>query len=209
MTNSDISLSFSPIRTLNGLAQADVVAKAHGWGLKVDPLDREQYERLKGGFRRYRDLLICKCLRGTGLRIAELMRLQPEQIVRDGADVAILIKRGKTFPPVWETQFLPPQLAMELQDYVRGNHCLPGEQIFKVTTRQVQRSFAEAGRAAIGRDVHPHEMRHLYIKTLLEAGLPVEVAAKMVGHKDPRTTFRVYYNLTAQQRAEITKRMPM
>lgn len=175
--------------------------------IKVDPLDLDQYERLKDGFTKNRDLLVCKSLRGTGFRIAELMRITPDHIVREGPLTALLVKRGKTFPPVWERQYVHPQLALELDEYIRGNARPRGQVIFNITVRTIERAFAEAGQRSLGRPVHPHEMRHLYIKSLIEAGLPVEAVAKMVGHKDYRTTFKVYYDLTAAQRAQISMSM--
>ena len=50
-----------------------------------------------------------------------------------------------------------------------------------------------------GRPVHPHELRHLYVKTLIDGVIPVVVASKLVGHSDSRTTERWYYDLTAEQ----------
>ena len=60
----------------------------------------------------------------------------------------------------------------------------------------------------IGRPVHPHELRHLYVKTLIDGGVPVLAASKLVGHSDTKTTERWYYDLTAEQRRAIQERMP-
>ena len=72
--------------------------------------------------------------------------------------------------------------------------------MFPITDRQVRYVFAAAGKRGIGRPVHPHELRHLYVKTLIDGGVPVLAASKMVGHSDTKTTERWYYDLTAEQR---------
>ena len=174
-----------------------------------DVLSQEEYELLKQGMTRVRDLLICKMLRGTGLRINELMRLQPEQVKVNGPEVSVMIRRSKRPQAVWEYVPIQPTLGVELVDWIKGNAIRPGAKVFAVSDRQVRRVFAEAGRRGIGRPVHPHELRGLYIKTMLDGGLPVAVAAKMVGHADVRTTMKHYYELTAAQRREIQRRIPV
>ncbi len=80
--------------------------------------------------------------------------------------------------------------------------------MFPITDRQVRYVFAATGRKGIGRPVHPHELRHLYVKTLIDGGVPVLAASKLVGHSDTKTTERWYYDLTGEQRRAIQERMP-
>ncbi len=75
------------------------------------------------------------------------------------------------------------------------------------TDRQVRYVFAATGRRGIGRPVHAHELRHLYVKTLIDGGVPVLAASKLVGHSDTRTTERWYYDLTTKQRRAIQERL--
>lgn len=80
--------------------------------------------------------------------------------------------------------------------------------MFSITDRQVRYVFAAVGERGIGRPVHPHELRHLYVATLINGGVPVVAASKLVGHSDSKTTERWYYDLTAEQRRAIQERMP-
>jgi integrase len=123
--------------------------------------------------------------------------------------VSILIQRKKKRRRSWEALPLQPELAVELRDYIRGNSVKPGERVFPIGDRQVRNIFYQAGLSAIGRRVHPHEFRHLYIKSLIDEGIPVAVASKMVGHASVETTMGHYYELTEAQRAEVQRRVPV
>lgn len=189
----------------------DAIVTPDGAPLASEVLSQEEYQALKGGFSKRRDLLVCKVLRGTGLRIAEVLRLTPEIVGQDGPSAYVLAKRGKKKKGqrTWTRVTLPPELGIELRDWIRGQGVQPGQRVFAVTARQVRNAFAKAGLASIGRSVHPHELRALYIKYLVDNRVPVEAAAKLVGHNDVRTTMEHYYDLTRDQREAIQRRIPV
>lgn len=175
-------------------------------------LTQEDYERVKQALTSWRDVLLLQLLRGTGLRISEVLRLTPDGLREDGPYRYLLVRRGKRPRKKggeWERVYLHPTLGVALFDYVRGLRIKPGERIFSITARTVRNIFYRAGKQAIGRRISPHEFRGLYIKTLIDGGLPVEATAKMVGHADPRTTQKWYYELTREQRWEIQRRIPI
>lgn len=179
-----------------------------------DPFTQEEYVLLRSALERYRDILLIKCLRATGLRIAEMLSITPEQIEENGPDTYLLIRRGKKrtttgVMPKWEKVYLPRELGLELRQFMHGNRLASGQPIWGVKARQVRNILAAAGLKAIGRRIHPHEFRHLYIKTLIDAGLPAEAAAKMVGHASSKTTEEYYYRLTAGQQRDIQQRIPV
>ena len=177
-----------------------------------EAISQREYQLLKGAMGSWRNILILKTLRATGLRISEVLRLTPIHLkVGHEIDFYLLIQRGKKIgkAAVFEPVYLPPELGVELNDYIKGLRLSPGDKIFPITPRQVERIFAAAGLKALGRKVHPHELRGLYIKTLIDGGLPVAVASKMVGHNSEQTTLKWYYKLTSEQRWEIQKRIPV
>ena len=180
-----------------------------------EPLTQADYELLKGAFRCYRDLLLCKLLRGTGVRVSELLRITPEYVGDDGPHTYILVQRGKKQGTttggnkLYERVYLHPQLALELKDFIKGSGTPRGGVVFHIGLRQTENIMNTAGLAALGRTVHPHQFRHLYVKTLLDGGVPAPAAAKMVGHTDSRTTEKWYYELSRQQRWEIQRRIPV
>ncbi len=175
-----------------------------------DPLDQRQYEAFRACLPTWRDVLIAKTLRSTGLRVMEFLRLEGRHYTLSGPDFSLLVRRSKrrARQGEYERVYLPPGLGVELRDYVTGNRIAAQERVFSITDRQVRYVFAAAGKRGIGRPVHPHELRHLYVKTLIDGGVPVLAASKLVGHSDTKTTERWYYDLTAEQRRGIQERMP-
>ncbi len=176
-----------------------------------DPLDQPMYEAFKACLPTWRDVLIAKTLRSTGVRVMEGLRLEGRHYDLSGPYFWILVQRSKRrakHKGEYERVYLPPGLGVELRDYIAGNRIAPDERVFPITDRQVRYVFAAAGKRGIGRPVHPHELRHLYVKTLIDGGVPVLAASKLVGHSDTKTTERWYYDLTAEQRRGIQERMP-
>lgn len=179
-----------------------------------DPLTQEDYERIKQGFRLYRDLLLCKFLRGTGLRLAEALRVTPEHIEHAGLYTTVLVKRGKQRTKggrkdKWEPLPLHPELAVEVRSYIQGNGVKSGDKVFGITPRRFQQVMEEVSLRQLGHKVHPHQLRGLFVKTFMDRGLSVEITAKLVGHEDPRTTQKHYYELTQQQRWELMRQTPV
>ncbi len=178
--------------------------------VKPDPLTQADYEAIKAELGTVRDQLLVKIMRGTGLRVGEVLALTAGALFENGPIRGVYVLRGKKRgEPVYERVFLQPELAVGLFDYVKGQGTRQDARIFPLTDRRVRDITYQAGERAIGRRVRPHEFRALYIKTLIDGGLPVEAAAKMVGHTDTRTTLKHYYELTGPERAEITRRIPV
>jgi integrase len=196
------------------LARVETVGGISPFEVAEDPLTQRDYELMKAAMPKWRDLLILKCLRSTGVRINELLSITPQHVRSDGVGIEFLIKRGKKrhkdgAQVIYEPMPLPPELAVEVLAWVKGNGYRATQKIFPITDRQVRNVFAAAGLSAIGRRVHPHELRGLYIKWLMDAGLNVSAAAKMVGHEDVRTTQKHYYKLSADDRRRIQSEIPV
>ena len=190
--------------------QAPILRIAEG-EITQDPLDQRQYEAFRACLPTWRDVLIAKTLRATGLRVMELLRLERRHYDVSGPEFSILVRRNKRrikHKGEYARVYLPPGLGVELRDYINGNRIAPENRVFPITDRRVRYVFAAAGRKGNGRPAHPHELRHLYVKTLIDGGVPVLAASKLVGHSDTKTTERWYYDLTAEQRRAIQERMP-
>jgi len=176
-------------------------------------LDQAQYERFKAALPTWRDMLMAMMLRGTGLRVMELLRLERRHYEVEGPEYAVVVKRSKkrqqrVKAPAYERIYLPPQLGVEMRHYILGQHLAADNRVFQVGDRWLRRVFWKAGDKALGRPVHPHEMRHLFLQTLVSGGVPIEAAAKLMGHDDVRTTREWYYDLTRDQRRQIGERIP-
>lgn len=82
-----------------------------------------------------------------------------------------LILNGDKYPA-------PPRVAKNLGLSTRTNVTDPA---------YVYRVFEKLG-ARIGNAVHPHQMRHTGITTLLDAGVPVDIVRNLAGHTSVATT---------------------
>ncbi len=179
-----------------------------------DPLSQGDYEAIKQVMASwpwaYPHLVFCKMLRGTGLRLAEVLRLTPAHVQRDGPRVLLLIKRGKKRgKTMWERMPVNPELGADLLNFIAGRGVKPGEKVFPFGPLAFQRAFSKAGAEALGRRVHPHQLRHLYGTDLIDGGVPIEVVSKMLGHSDVRTTLKWYYDLSREKRHAINLRVPV
>lgn len=179
--------------------------------VKAQPLTQREYEALRDAMPTTRDQLIAKVLRGTGWRIGEILRCPVEGLGFNGPEAGLYLSRSKkrTVKRKYELVPLPPGLGVLLRDYTKGLGKRPGDPIFDVSVRQVERVFVTAGIRALGRRVHPHELRGVYATFLIDNGVPVAVVANLLGHADIKTTLEHYHKLNAEKIAEIQRRIPV
>ncbi len=127
--------------------------------ISQDPLDQQQYEAFKACLPTWRDVLIAKTLRSTGVRVMEGLRLEGRHYDLSGPDFWILVQRSKRrakHKGEYERVYLPPGLGVELRDYIAGNRISPDERVFPISDRRVPYVFAATGRTGVGRRVHPN-----------------------------------------------------
>ncbi len=175
-----------------------------------DTLTQPEYEAFRDALTNWRDRLICMVLRNTGLRINEVLGLEVRYCVLDGPQSIIYVqrskKRGRT---LWEPIYINPGLGVQLKDYIKGRFLGLTALVFDIRIRGLRYSFAKAGMIALGRPVQPKEFRAFFVQTMVDGGVPMEVASKMVGHEDIRTTQAHYYTLTAERRRVIGEGIPV
>lgn len=207
-------------KSLNGNEQGSSEVREHDVPARTFedlPLSQQEYEALKGGFLTRRDLLICKCLRATGLRLSEVLRWRVQDFEHQGPDLYVWVQRGKKAgKPKWEAVAVKRELAIEIADWCRANTHAKTDPVFQgrypgnpVTRVQVWSAFRDAGVRTIGRPVHPHQLRSLYISHAIEAGVAVPVVSKQVGHASERTTQAHYHKRTLEQRRTFAEQVPV
>jgi integrase len=199
--------------TMPNIIKADPAAPdVTGMVVNQGGIDEADYQALKGHLRDYRYVLIAKLLRCTGVPISELLRLTPLHLEKSGPSYSLLIRRGKQSckrDPSFDQVFLPPELGLELDGFIKGNGIKPGQYIFKgqkegqhLCRRSVVHAFNEASER-LGVRITPHSLRHLYSTSLIDKGMPTGVVAKLLGHADERTVLAWYYGLTREKRRLI------
>jgi len=162
--------------------------------------------------RGHRDRTMLEVLYATGLRVSELVDLQPGQVSLTQGLVRVMGKGGKErLVPLgeeaitWLADFLrgPRQdlLGGRLSDYLfptgRSDHM----------TRQafwqlIKRYALEAG---IHKELSPHTLRHAFATHLLNHGADLRVVQMLLGHSDLSTT-QIYTHVARERLKQLHAR---
>ncbi len=139
-----------------------------------------------------RDRSIVELLYGTGLRNAELVGLDINDIKGDYIRVTGKGGRERITPMSRNSRIaLDRYLAVRCELMRSG----PTEALFlsrngrRITTRDIARRVKKVFvRVGSGIDVHPHQLRHSFATHLLDRGAELRVIQELLGHSVPTTT---------------------
>ena len=174
-------------------------------------IDTAQYERFiaeigapRRGYatiNRERNVLICKMLFYTGLRISELCALDRDTIRNRQFTVV-----GKSKDP--RPCFITKEIERDIEHYLSlrtdDNPALfiANETGERVTPTNVQRVFRRVARSTGMVKVTPHTMRHSFATRMLEDGVDIRYVAAFLGHQSLNTTKR-YTHVRDYKMAQI------
>lgn len=174
--------------------------------LEVDQAARLM-QHVPGNPLEVRDLAMWELIYSCGLRVSELVGLNPEALDLRAAEVRVLGKgRKERVLPVgapavdavqrWlaeRVRFAKPEsVALFLNQ--RGG---------RLTTRQIQiRLKAWAQRLGMDSSLHPHMLRHSFASHLLESSGDLRAVQELLGHSNIRTT-QIYTHLDFQHLAKV------
>ena len=155
-----------------------------------------------------RDAAILELLYGCGLRVAELVSLDLDD-VRSVTDLLRVVGKGNKERDVP----LGPPARCAIERYLvlraelkpsRGESALfVNARGGRLSDRSIRRVVKRAGLlAAVLKDLHPHALRHSFATHLLEGGADLRAIQEMLGHSSLATTQR-YTHLTIEQLLEI------
>ncbi|MGG1637188.1 tyrosine-type recombinase/integrase [Paenibacillus sp. NRS-1760] len=99
------------------------------------------------------------------------------------------------------------ELMIKLDEYLHdGNFIFCNENGYPLNQsfilRRMKRLLSIAG---ITKEVTPHSFRHTHISMLTEAGVPLPIIMKRVGHDDPKTTIRIYTHVTQKMQQKTVE----
>ena len=178
-----------------------------------DTLTQPEYEAFRDALKNWRDRLICMVLRNTGLRLNEVLGLQVRfcslPTLENPASVLLIKRSKKRTEARYEPLYINPSLGVQLRDFIKGNFLKPADLVFNIKARGLRTAFEKAGITALGRPVQPKEFRAFFVQTMVDGGVPMAMASKMVGHDDIRTTQKHYYKLSAVKRQVIGEGIPV
>jgi integrase/recombinase XerC len=166
-------------------------------GLAYDDVKRLLVEGPRGK-RGRRDTVILELLYGAGLRVAELVALDWEDIdleerwirVRGKGDKERLVPMGR-----YAVQAL---LAWREELGASTGPLFPGQGGGRMTVRTAHRVVTKLARSVGLSGVTPHVLRHSFATHMLERGANLRVLQELLGHESLVTTQR-YLKITTDQ----------
>jgi integrase/recombinase XerC len=134
-----------------------------------------------------RDCALVITLLGTGLRVAELCNVEGRDIHMSPKKGELTVREGKGA----KHRVVPLNVSVRAA-LSRLPACQPTERRFQgqrgpLTRTGAHRIVAGYGKA-IGVDLGCHTLRHTHAKRLVDAGVPLHVVARILGHESTKTT---------------------
>jgi len=180
------------------------------------PLDVDQVSRLLDNKETnepvlIRDMAMMELMYSSGLRLAELVSLNVDDIDFNEGTLPVTGKGSKTrVLPVgrYAIQSIKRWLAVreELCDTSQQSALFVSKRGRRISERNVQERFRLWGvRQAIDSHVHPHRLRHSFASHLLESSGDLRAVQELLGHSDISTT-QIYTHLDFQHLAEVYDR---
>ena len=154
-----------------------------------------------------RDLAMLELMYSSGLRLAELVSLNVDDIDLKEGIVPVTGKGSKTrVLPVGKRALESLKLWLS----VRNNLCASSQQALfvsqrgqRIAERTVQQRFKQWGiKQAIDSHIHPHRLRHSFASHLLESSGDLRAVQELLGHSDISTT-QIYTHLDFQHLAKV------
>ena len=177
--------------------------------LDVDEINRLLTEGPQNPLK-LRDHAMMELMYSSGLRLAEIVNLDINDIDLPQAQVLVVGKGNKS-------RYLPigTVACKALQRWLdaRPNIVAENEQAvfvnnrgLRLSPRAVQQRMAQLGREqGMEKHVHPHMLRHSFASHLLESSGDLRAVQEMLGHADISTT-QVYTHLDFQHLAQVYDR---
>lgn len=141
----------------------------------------------------------------TGCRIGEVVNLNREDVNSSARSVIVKGKGDKE-----REVYFSIRCSLWLQKYIeeRKDHdvCLfiterrPKKRMSIEIIRYIIKRISI--RAAINKEIHPHQLRHSYATHMLNNGAPIEVIQSLLGHEKSETT-KIYAQLSGKLRQDF------
>ena len=149
--------------------------------------------RVDQGFEDHRDLLILEFFYGTGMRLAELIQLQENQIDTKGNTVKVLGKRNKErvipFPANF-VSLIDAYRNLKKREVGICNHSFffvtqKGKPLYPMMVYRIVKKYLGT---AIAEKKSPHVLRHTYATHLLNKGAEINAVKDLLGHSSLAAT---------------------
>ncbi|MBS3128788.1 tyrosine-type recombinase/integrase [Candidatus Woesearchaeota archaeon] len=158
-------------------------------------LSKDEVVRLFSVIENEKHKLMIKLLYSAGLRVSELVHLRVRDL--DFENKMGWVRQGKYRKD--RLFILAEKLVDDLKKHIDGKEkhdfVFEGRKGLSVHVRTVQEILKNASKKAkLGKNVHPHTLRHSFATHLIEEGNALQIVQVLMGHKDADTTM-VYVHL--------------
>lgn len=159
-----------------------------------------------------RDRAILEVLFSTGMRIAELVALEREQIrIKPGIkelEISIVGKGGRIRPVYfseralfWLQKYLETRKDKEKALFI--NYRFKKGASRRLTARSIEKNIKKYGiLAGLPITVTPHVLRHTFATDLQSQGVDLRTLQELLGHKSPLAT-QIYAQVTSKRLREV------
>lgn len=159
-----------------------------------------------------RDRAILETLFSTGMRIAELVVLNREQIKikpeMEELELSIIGKGGRIRPVYlseralfWLQKYLETRKDKEKALFI--NYRFKKGALRRLTARSIEKNIKKYGiLAGLPIPVTPHVMRHTFATDLQSQGVDLRTLQELLGHKSPLAT-QIYAQVTSKRLREV------
>ena len=171
--------------------------------LNIVPLSVDEVTRFWSSFHNARDLAIVGLMLMHGLRAAEVLALNPEDVLLSEAQLRVHGKGDKM-------RFMPlaPETTQLVDHYLRLERPNPCPAalfvVMKGPARGIRMTYAglrslfRHHRSSTGVQLaNPHRFRHTFASDMVRAGMSLPALMQLMGHANIETTLR-YVQVTAQ-----------
>ena len=161
--------------------------------------------------KRSRDIAVYELLYASGIRVSELVNIQPADLDLRAGEIRILGKGAKE-----RIVLISPCAARVLQDYLQNVRPALAKNkkasaLFlnlrggRLTQRSVERNLAQYSRlAGLPKTVTPHTLRHSFATHLLEGVSDLRAVQELLGHSSLSTT-QVYTHITRERLEKVMR----
>ena len=154
-----------------------------------------------------RDKAIVELFYSSGLRLAELVNLDPMQLELNAGEVRVTGKGNKTrIVPLGQFAINALQAWLAVRDQLADadeTALFVGRRGSRISPRVVQLRMKQSGiKQGITSNVHPHLLRHSFATHLLQSSGDLRAVQEMLGHASISTT-QVYTHLDFQYLSKI------
>ena len=152
-----------------------------------------------------RDRAMLELLYGSGLRLAELVGLNLDDLDLADGFVRVIGKGSKTRQVPMGSQCISAMRTwLECRDGCDQEHAVFTTRKGKrISPRTVQTRLKKLGASQLGStELHPHMLRHSFASHLLESSSDLRAVQELLGHSDIATT-QIYTHLDFQHLARV------